>query len=760
MFAARTHQAAGFFLAAICVLGMLVFLATRASAYYPNGAPTQTSGSTSTSSKSQPAQAVSNGAEKSAPSSPQAATIYVDDNCAPPSDGTQADPYCTIQDGINAASAGDTVDVAPGNYNENVTIDKNDITLQGAGAGTNPTVHTVLDGASPANKGANPGIMLPANITGVTIKNLRVQNYAGNSGINAALSNNDFTVDGVHLFSNNITAAVNGGGLYMNGPVSNVLITNSQSQFNKNRGIVIWNGFKQNITITNNIVKNNNCCGIELQDGTSSGVTITGNTIEDNGDNGISAVGLTSGAGPNVIMTNTLKNNGRFGIEIKLPNGTGSSTGDGSIVVSNNTVERTAAPGAEVRDLAGIAVYRRGYVVGNNNVDIPTGVIVRGNTVKGYQQPSQSDGFGIVVEGLNMQVLNNTLQNNDVGVQRQAGHTPYAPNTATDGDQSNLPDQYFGRGNSPVVCASVQGNTFTANTVNTRDVGPQSCADTPTPTATTTSTSTATRTNTSTITPQPTNSQTATNTVTSASPTATSTACPIQFQDVPPSDEVSSFYPYVRCLACRGVFGGYPCGGTNPQSGQAEPCGSTGNPYFRPNNLITRGQIAKVVSNSAGFNEDVSGQTYADVPPSDSPSSFYVFIERLTAHNVMSGYPCGQRDEEACDGQNRAYFRPSANATRAQLAKIVSNAAEFTNEVQGQTFTDVPPPDEPNDPSSFYLFIERLAQRGVMGGYPCGGTPEPCDTQDRPYFRPSNPVTRAQSAKIVANTFYPSCQTR
>jgi hypothetical protein len=237
------------------------------------------------------------------------------------------------------------------------------------------------------------------------------------------------------------------------------------------------------------------------------------------------------------------------------------------------------------------------------------------------------------------------------------------------------------------------------------------------------------------------------------------TACTIQFQDVPPSTDVSSFYPYVRCLACRGVLGGYPCGGTNPQTGAAEPCGATGNPYFRPGNNITRGQIAKIVANAAGFNEDVEGQTYADVPPSDNPSSFYVYIERLTAHNVMGGYPCGSRPDEECDGQNRAFFRPSANATRAQLSKIVSNAAGFVEEVEGQTFEDVPPPAEENDPSSFYLYVERLAQRGVISGYPCGAPGEPCKPGNRPYFRPGNSVTRAQAAKIVANTFFPNCQT-
>ncbi|MDQ3705648.1 MAG: S-layer homology domain-containing protein [Chloroflexota bacterium] len=237
-----------------------------------------------------------------------------------------------------------------------------------------------------------------------------------------------------------------------------------------------------------------------------------------------------------------------------------------------------------------------------------------------------------------------------------------------------------------------------------------------------------------------------------ASATATATACPIQFQDVPQSDEVSSFYPFVRCLACRQIVGGYPCGGTNPQTGQAEPCGTTSNPYYRPGNNITRGQISKIVSESAGYSGDAGAQIYADVAPGDP---FYVWINRLSQAGVMGGYPCGGPGEP-CQGGNRPYFRPGANASRGQLSKIVSNAAGFNDAPVGQTYADVPPS---NDPSSFYPFIERLSSRGVMGGYPCGSPNEPCGAGNRPYFRPNNPVTRAQAAKIVANTFYPNCQT-
>jgi len=370
---------------------------------------------------------------------------------------TQNTYYQTIQSAINAANANDVIECSEFTYNEKVTIDKS-LTVQGVDRAN--CVVTGTGFAAPAK-----GITINNAITNVTIQNLTVQNFAGSGGnsdggIYAIGGNNNLIVNNVTIQNNS-----NGSGFYANGPVNNILIDSVTASGHTvgARGIVIWNGLKENITITNCEVFGNNCCGIELQDGTASGVTISNNYIHDNGDNGIGLVGL-QGPGQNLISNNTLVNNGRFGIEIKNPNGSGLTTGPGRVVVENNNVSRNV-PIVDARDIAGIAAFRRSVLAGN--VDVPNGAVIQNNTVSGYTQPSTSDGFGIVVEGTNHTVSGNTVTGCDVGIQRQAGHLPYPG----DGNQNDIADTYFGRGNSPITCAiTISGNILT-NTLNTRDVG-------------------------------------------------------------------------------------------------------------------------------------------------------------------------------------------------------------------------------------------------------------------------------------------------
>jgi hypothetical protein len=247
----------------------------------------------------------------------------------------------------------------------------------------------------------------------------------------------------------------------------------------------------------------------------------------------------------------------------------------------------------------------------------------------------------------------------------------------------------------------------------------------------------------------PTNTPTRTPThIPTATPTQTATktptppaSCNLQFSDV---QSGNTFYSYVHCLSCRGIDTGYACGGAN------EPCNANNDRYYRPDKLITRDNLAYMVAASAGFNDGAGTRKFQDVAPADP---YYVWIQRMANRGLIGGYPCGGSSEPCIALDNLPYYRPAANATRGQIAKIVSNGAGYSDQPVGQVFEDVP------TSGPFYQWIQRLASRGVMSGYPCGGANEPCGVDNKPYFRWGNNATRGQVAKIVANTFFPNCQT-
>ncbi|MEO5951978.1 MAG: S-layer homology domain-containing protein, partial [Chloroflexia bacterium] len=235
---------------------------------------------------------------------------------------------------------------------------------------------------------------------------------------------------------------------------------------------------------------------------------------------------------------------------------------------------------------------------------------------------------------------------------------------------------------------------------------------TPTPTTAPTNTTEPTGTGTTVPTTTPTNEP---------GITPSPTVCAISFTDVPVG---STFYPYIICMACRGIINGYDSG-----------C-ETGNPCFRPANNVTRGQLAKIVSNASGFSEPATTQQYEDVPIG---STFYTYIWRLTIRGYVSGYPCGGQGEP-CGAGSRPYFRPGATATRGQISKIVVVSAGLPIDTTGGPhFSDVA------NGSTFYDWIETLFNAGAVQGYPDGT------------FRPGNNATRGQTSKIVSGVFYPSC---
>jgi hypothetical protein len=133
---------------------------------------------------------------------------------------------------------------------------------------------------------------------------------------------------------------------------------------------------------------------------------------------------------------------------------------------------------------------------------------------------------------------------------------------------------------------------------------------------------------------------------TTATATASPTPCAISFSDVQPTDY---FYEPVRYLYCRGVVSGYDDG------------------TFRPYNQTTRSQTVKIVTLAERWTlVDPTKPTFADVPYG---STFYTYVETAYAHSILGGYPCGG-EGEPCDDAERPYFRPYAEVTRGQGARL------------------------------------------------------------------------------------------
>ena len=190
-----------------------------------------------------------------------------------------------------------------------------------------------------------------------------------------------------------------------------------------------------------------------------------------------------------------------------------------------------------------------------------------------------------------------------------------------------------------------------------------------------------------------------------------------QFTDVCPGDW---YYSYVTDLVSSGAVSGYSDG------------------TFRPNATVTRGQIMKVIVLAFGLDGAPPGeQTFTDVPPSNP---FYDWIEAAAAHGDVNGYNCGGAGEP-CDAQRRQYFHPTANVNRGQIAKMVVNAMGWSIITpQTPTFRDVP------TASAYFGYVETAGYYGVLSGYNCGASNEPCPGR---YFRPLVSTTRGQAAKII-----------
>ncbi len=242
------------------------------------------------------------------------------------SGGSNINPYASwataawsIQDAIDAASASDTVWVRDGTYNENVTINKNNLTVQSE-IGPSSTFITGWVKFDPLSENFTAGTLDGFDITASSLTGL----------VYVCDPEAVYTIDGITIQNCSIHGNASGPGIELDGNVDNTDITGNEIYSNASAGVSMWDGVGT-VTLSTNTIRNNAADGVRISYVTSAAQTVT---IQNNNDiysNGLAGVRNDSATSLTVVG-NDIYGNGSEGIRNDAGTGT---------ITQNNIYENT-----------------------------------------------------------------------------------------------------------------------------------------------------------------------------------------------------------------------------------------------------------------------------------------------------------------------------------------------------------------------------------------------------------------------------------
>ena len=283
------------------------------------------------------------------------AVYYVATSGSDSNAGTQAAPWRTIQHAATSVSAGDTVNIRAGVYNEAVTLH-----CLRLGCGRERDVpelsgrdRAIIDGTGLKVTNGQSGLFNISNQNYITVSGLEIRNFTSNSdadvpiGIYVTGADNYIQLLSNHVHNITTTAPANANncasdalgiaiyGTQAPASIDNLVINGNEVDHNKTgcSETVTLNGNVENFTVTGNLVHDNNNIGIDAigfegtspqaaydqaRNGLISGNTVYNITSYGNPDYGnvYAADGIYVDGGTNIIIERNTVHDADLNVEL------------------------------------------------------------------------------------------------------------------------------------------------------------------------------------------------------------------------------------------------------------------------------------------------------------------------------------------------------------------------------------------------------------------------------------------------------------